>query len=32
MNIASIVPFLLIILILFIRPTGLFGWKFIERV
>jgi len=32
MNVASVVPFLLIIVILFVRPTGLFGWKTIERV
>lgn len=32
MNIASLVPYLLILVILFVRPTGLFGWKTIERV
>lgn len=31
-NIASVVPFLLILLILLVRPTGLFGWKSIVRV
>ncbi|TYR33531.1 branched-chain amino acid ABC transporter permease [Mesorhizobium microcysteis] len=32
LNIASVVPFILILLILLIRPSGLFGWKTIERV
>lgn len=31
-NIASIVPFAMILVILLVRPTGLFGWKSIERV
>lgn len=32
MNVASIVPFLVILFVLFLRPAGLFGWKLIERV
>jgi len=31
-NVASLIPSLFILLVLFIRPTGLFGWKTIERV
>jgi branched-chain amino acid transport system permease protein len=31
-DVASIVPYLVILLVLFLRPTGLFGWKRIERV
>lgn len=31
-NIASIVPYLVILFVLFLRPAGLFGWKIIERV
>lgn len=31
-NVASLVPSLFILLVLFVRPTGLFGWKTIERV
>jgi branched-chain amino acid transport system permease protein len=29
---SSIVPFVFMLLILLIRPTGLFGWRHIERV
>lgn len=29
---SSVVPYLIMLLILFIRPTGLFGWETIERV
>ncbi len=29
---SSIVPFLFMLLMLFVRPTGLFGWRSIERV
>jgi len=28
----SVLPFVIMLLILFVRPTGLFGWKTIERV
>lgn len=31
-DIASIAPYLVILLVLFVRPSGLFGWKRIERV
>ena len=29
---SSIVPFLFMLVILLVRPTGLFGWRSIERV
>ena len=31
-GVASVFPFLIMVLILLIRPTGLFGWKTIERI
>lgn len=31
-GVAAVFPFLIMILILLIRPTGLFGWKTIERI
>ncbi len=31
-GVAGVFPFLIMILILLIRPTGLFGWKTIERI
>lgn len=31
-SVSSVFPYLIMLLILFIRPTGLFGWKMIERV
>lgn len=30
--VGSVFPFLIMLVILFIRPTGMFGWKTIERV
>ena len=30
--VGSVLPFLIMLGILFIRPTGMFGWKTIERV
>jgi branched-chain amino acid transport system permease protein len=30
--VGSVLPFVIMLLILFVRPTGLFGWKTIERV
>ena len=30
--VGSVFPFLIMLAILFIRPTGMFGWKTIERV
>ena len=30
--VGSILPFVIMLGILFIRPTGMFGWKTIERV
>ena len=30
--IGTVFPFIIMLLILFIRPTGMFGWKTIERV
>ena len=29
---SSIVPFVFMLLILLVRPTGLFGWRHVERV
>lgn len=31
-GVAAVFPFLVMVLILLIRPTGLFGWKTIERI
>ncbi|MCG8381242.1 MAG: branched-chain amino acid ABC transporter permease [Gammaproteobacteria bacterium] len=31
-SVGSILPFFIMVFILFVRPTGLFGWKTIERV
>lgn len=31
-GVASVFPFVIMVLILLIRPTGLFGWKTIERI
>lgn len=31
-SVGSILPFLIMVAILFIRPTGMFGWKTVERV
>ncbi len=31
-GVAAVFPFLIMVLILLIRPTGLFGWKTIERI
>jgi branched-chain amino acid transport system permease protein len=31
-GVAGVFPFLIMVLILLIRPTGLFGWKTIERI
>lgn len=31
-SVSSVFPYLIMLLILFIRPTGLFGWETIERV
>lgn len=31
-SVSSVFPYLILLLVLFIRPTGLFGWKTIERV
>ena len=31
-GVAAVFPFVIMILILLIRPTGLFGWKTIERI
>ena len=30
--VGSVLPFVLMLLVLLIRPTGMFGWKTIERV
>jgi branched-chain amino acid transport system permease protein len=30
--VSSVFPFIIMLIILFVRPTGLFGWKTIERV
>lgn len=30
--VGSVFPFIIMLIILFVRPTGLFGWKTIERV
>jgi len=29
---SSIVPYVFMLLMLFVRPTGMFGWRAIERV
>jgi branched-chain amino acid transport system permease protein len=31
-GVAAVFPFVIMVLILLIRPTGLFGWKTIERI
>lgn len=31
-SVSSVLPYLIMLLILFVRPTGIFGWKTIERV
>lgn len=31
-SVGSVLPFFIMVFILFVRPTGLFGWKTIERV
>lgn len=31
-SVSSVLPFVIMLLILFVRPTGMFGWKTIERV
>lgn len=31
-SVSSILPFVIMLIILFVRPTGMFGWKTIERV
>lgn len=31
-SVSTVIPYLIMLLILFIRPTGLFGWETIERV
>ncbi|MTV26805.1 branched-chain amino acid ABC transporter permease [Nitriliruptoraceae bacterium ZYF776] len=31
-SVSTVMPYLIMLMILFIRPTGLFGWKTIERV
>jgi branched-chain amino acid transport system permease protein len=30
--VGSVLPFVIMLLILLVRPTGLFGWRTIERV
>lgn len=30
--VGSVLPFVIMLLVLFIRPTGMFGWRTIERV
>ena len=31
-SVGSVFPFIIMLAILFIRPTGMFGWKMVERV
>jgi branched-chain amino acid transport system permease protein len=31
-SVSSVLPYLIMLVILFLKPTGLFGWKIIERV
>ena len=31
-GVAAVFPFVIMVVILLIRPTGLFGWKTIERI
>lgn len=31
-SVGSVFPFIIMLVILFIRPTGMFGWKLVERV
>ncbi len=31
-SVGSVFPFIIMLVILFIRPTGMFGWKMVERV
>jgi branched-chain amino acid transport system permease protein len=31
-NAASVVPYIFMLAVLIVRPTGMFGWKRIERV
>jgi branched-chain amino acid transport system permease protein len=31
-NAASVVPYVFMLVVLIVRPTGMFGWKRIERV
>jgi len=31
-GVAAVFPFVIMVIILLIRPTGLFGWKTIERI
>ena len=31
-GVAAIFPFVIMVVILLVRPTGLFGWKTIERI
>ena len=31
-GVAAVFPYIIMIIILFVRPSGLFGWKTIERI
>ena len=31
-GVATVVPFVIMIIIILVRPTGLFGWRTIERI